>query len=153
MLLRFGELEVGSIFIFAGKKMKKIDDYNAITLTERGKQYFLFQKKNIITPFEEKEEIKDVDLKHAPPFNQYWNWFDIVNQRVGTDIINDIVDDKKDYKSSSIPIIDVVEDKYDFIQNIYDRKLNSSRFLKEYEISFVSPNQKELEKEIDDSFL
>ena len=152
MLLRFGELEVGSIFIFAGKKMKKIDDYNAITLTERGKQYFLFQKKNIITPFEEKEEIKDVDLKHAPPFNQYWNWFDIVNQRVGTDIINDIVDDntrkkffidvddKKDDKSSSIPIIDVVEDKYDFIQNIYDRKLNSSRFLKEYE------------KEIDDSF-
>lgn len=64
MKKRFGELNNGDDFEFAGKTLTKLDGFNAVTKVSRGKQNFLFFKHNLVTvedpasspetPFEDK---------------------------------------------------------------------------------------------------
>lgn len=61
--IRFGELDVGDIFSFSGKSLKKIDEFYAVTLEDCGKQNFLFQKRNLVVPVsQEPPRLKEMEL-------------------------------------------------------------------------------------------
>lgn len=45
----FGQLSIGSEFEYAGKSFIKLDDFNARTTVSRGKEFFLFFKRDLVT--------------------------------------------------------------------------------------------------------
>lgn len=49
MKIRFGELNIGDEFEFAGKTLTKLDNFNAVTKVSRGKQNFMFFRHNLVT--------------------------------------------------------------------------------------------------------
>lgn len=46
--VRFSSIEIGQTFIAFGMKMKKMNEMSAMTLSERGKQFFIFRKNNLV---------------------------------------------------------------------------------------------------------
>lgn len=48
MKLRFGEINIGDDFKYAGNTLTKLDAYNAVTKVSRGKQNFMFFKHDIV---------------------------------------------------------------------------------------------------------
>lgn len=68
---RFGEIKIGDYFFFSKKKMKKLDEYNAVTVTDRGKEHFLFLKRNLVKEFVEVKKEENVSLNSTPTIHNY----------------------------------------------------------------------------------
>lgn len=64
--IRFGDLKKDDVFEFAGKQMKKLGDnsLHAITLTDRGKESFMFFKHNLVNV----ENKKPVEINISSSF-------------------------------------------------------------------------------------
>lgn len=62
--IRFGELAVGSKFIFNGVWLVKTGEYNAESDRKRGKNFYLFFKKDIVLGSACNDELDTHDLKH-----------------------------------------------------------------------------------------
>jgi F0F1-type ATP synthase gamma subunit len=68
---RFGEISIGDFFFFANKKMKKLDEYNAVTVTDRGKEHFLFLKRNLVEEFVEVKKEENLPLNSTLTIHNY----------------------------------------------------------------------------------
>lgn len=65
--VRFGELDIGNIFVFNGKIIKKTGDLTAESDVKRGKQQFVFFKNNLVKSIVECNS-KDSCLSDLPTF-------------------------------------------------------------------------------------
>ena len=45
---RFGDLEVGTAFVYNKQLLKKINATQAVTLVQHHEEYFIFRKKDIV---------------------------------------------------------------------------------------------------------
>lgn len=71
MKIRFGELNNGDEFEFAGKTLTKLDNFNAVTKVSRGKQNFMFFRHNLVTvnnppPTTETNHTTDLGMFYCP---------------------------------------------------------------------------------------
>lgn len=128
---RFGEISIGDFFFFSKKKMKKLDEYNAVTVVDRGKEHFLFLKRNLVE--EEFVEVKKevCDSKISKFFDEFLN----------------VVEETKNIKCYYAPYIPLeVSNEY----TIYKNYLDKSRL---HQKCFCLGNSKEIQDELDQSFL
>ncbi len=106
MKKRFGEIEMGELFFYAKKKMKKLDAYNAVTVVDKGKEHFMFFKHNLVEEFVEAKEEKTVVGKKVDPnlFNSFVDLFHECHEEQ-----NKIIEEKKIISSKfDLPLLNIV---------------------------------------------
>lgn len=93
--IRFGDLKKDDVFWFAGKQMKKLEDnsLHAITITDRGKESFMFFKHNLVNveSVVENNDVNELDCfyAHNIPFGKTSFIHCFSSEEPGTTFISD----------------------------------------------------------------